>query len=54
MLRKPVSFKLTFVLMTLLLIAMCVMPVMAQAQAQGIPLVNVSGGKGGRPCHHSH
>ena len=48
MLRKPVSFKLTFVLMTLLLIAMCVMPVMAHAQAQGIPLVNVSGGKGGQ------
>lgn len=46
MLRKPVSFKLTFVLMTLLFIAMCVMPVMAQAQ--GIPLVNVSGGKAGQ------
>ena len=46
MLRKPVSFKLTFVLMTLLFIAMCVMPMMAQAQ--GIPLVNVSGGKGGQ------
>ena len=46
MLRKQVSFKLTFVLMTLLFIAMCVMPMMAQAQ--GIPLVNVSGGKGGQ------
>ena len=46
MLRKPVSFKLAFVLMTLLLIAMCLMPMMAHAQAQGIPLVNVSGGKG--------
>jgi flagellar biosynthetic protein FliP len=46
MLRKQVSFKLTFVLMTLLLIAMCVMPMMAQAQ--GIPLVSVSGGKGGQ------
>ena len=46
MLRKPVSFKLTFVLMALLLVAMCVMPMMAQAQ--GIPLVNVSGGKGGQ------
>jgi flagellar biosynthetic protein FliP len=46
MLRKPVSFKLTFVLMTLLFIAMCVMPMMAQAQ--GIPLVNVSGGKAGQ------
>ena len=48
MLRKPVSFKLVFVLMTLLLIAMCVMPMMAHAQTQGIPLVNVSGGKGGQ------
>jgi len=48
MLRKPVSFKLAFVLMTLLLIAMCVMPMMAHAQTQGIPLVNVSGGKGGQ------
>jgi len=48
MLRKPVSFKLAFVLMTLLLIAMCLMPMMAHAQAQGIPLVNVSGGKGGQ------
>ena len=46
MLRKRVSFKLTFVLMTLLFIAMCVMPMMAQAQ--GIPLVNVSGGKAGQ------
>ena len=46
MLRKQASFKLTFVLMTLLFIAMCVMPMMAQAQ--GIPLVNVSGGKGGQ------
>ena len=46
MLRKPVSFKMTFVLMALLLVAMCVMPMMAQAQ--GIPLVNVSGGKGGQ------
>ena len=46
MLRKPVSFKLTFVLMTLLFIAMCVVPMMAKAQ--GIPLVNVSGGKGGQ------
>ena len=48
MLRKSVSFKLAFVLMTLLLIAMCLMPMMAHAQAQGIPLVNVSGGKGGQ------
>jgi flagellar biosynthetic protein FliP len=48
MLRKPVSFKLAFVLMALLLIAMCVMPMMAHAQTQGIPLVNVSGGKGGQ------
>jgi flagellar biosynthetic protein FliP len=32
--------------MTLLFIAMCVMPMMAQAQ--GIPLVNVSGGKAGQ------
>ena len=48
MLRKPVSFNLTFVLMTLLFIAMCVMPMMAHAQAQGIPLVNVSGGKAGQ------
>jgi len=48
MLRKPVSFKLVFVLMTLLLIAMCVIPMMAHAQTQGIPLVNVSGGKGGQ------
>jgi len=48
MLRKSVSFKLVFVLMTLLLIAMCVMPMMAHAQTQGIPLVNVSGGKGGQ------
>ena len=48
MLRKPVSYKLAFVLMTLLLIAMCLMPMMAHAQAQGIPLVNVSGGKGGQ------
>ena len=46
MLRKRVFFKHTFVLMTLLFIAMCVMPMMAQAQ--GIPLVNVSGGKGGQ------
>ena len=46
MLRKRVSFKLTCVLMTLLFIAMCVMPMMAQAQ--GIPLVNVSGGKAGQ------
>ena len=46
MLRKRVSFKLTFVLMTMLFIAMCVMPMMAQAQ--GIPLVNVSGGKAGQ------
>ena len=46
MLRKPVSFKLTFVLMALLFIAMCVMPMMAQEQ--GIPLVNVSGGKAGQ------
>ena len=46
MLRKRISFKLTFVLMTLLFIAMCVMPMMAQAQ--GIPLVNVSGGKAGQ------
>jgi flagellar biosynthetic protein FliP len=48
MLRKPVSFKLVFVLMTLLLIALCVMPMMSHAQTQGIPLVNVSGGKGGQ------
>ena len=48
MLRKPVSFKLAFVLMALLLIAMCMMPMMAHAQTQGIPLVNVSGGKGGQ------
>jgi len=44
--RKPVSLKPAFVLMALLLVAMCVMPMMAQAQ--GIPLVNVSGGKGGQ------
>ena len=48
MLRKPVSFKLAFVLMALLLIAMCMIPMMAHAQTQGIPLVNVSGGKGGQ------
>ena len=46
MLRESPVFNRNFVLMALVLVAMCVMPMMAQAQ--GIPLVNVSGGKGGQ------
>ena len=46
MLRESPVFNRNFVLMAMVLVAMCVMPMMAQAQ--GIPLVNVSGGKGGQ------
>ena len=46
MLRKPITKKLLYVLLVVLLLAMTMLPLMAHAQ--GIPLVNVSGGKGGQ------
>jgi flagellar biosynthetic protein FliP len=46
MLRKPITKKLLYVLLVVLLLAMTMLPMMAHAQ--GIPLVNVSGGKGGQ------
>ena len=46
MLRKPITRKILYVILGLLLLALASLPMMAHAQ--GIPLVNVSGGKGGQ------
>jgi flagellar biosynthetic protein FliP len=47
MLRKPITKKILYVILGLLLVALASLPMMAHAQ--GIPLVNVSGaGKGGQ------
>ena len=46
MLRKPITRKILYVILGVLLLALASLPMMAHAQ--GIPLVNVSGGKGGQ------
>ena len=46
MLRKPITRKILYVILGLLLVALASLPMVAQAQ--GIPLVNVSGGKTGQ------
>ena len=46
MLRKPITKKILYVILVILLVALASLPMMAHAQ--GIPLVNVSGGKGGQ------
>ena len=47
MLRKPITKKILYVILALLLVALASLPMVAQAQ--GIPLVNVSGsGKSGQ------
>jgi flagellar biosynthetic protein FliP len=46
MLRKPITKKILYVILVMLLVALASLPMMAHAQ--GIPLVNVSGGKGGQ------
>ena len=47
MLRKPITKKILYVILALLLIALAALPMVSHAQ--GIPLVNVTGaGKGGQ------
>ena len=46
MLRKPIIKKILYVILALLLLTLAALPMMAHAQ--GIPLVNVSGGKAGQ------
>jgi flagellar biosynthetic protein FliP len=46
MLRKPITKKILYVILGLLLIALISLPVIGHAQ--GMPLVNVTGGKGGQ------
>ncbi|MFY8179261.1 MAG: flagellar biosynthetic protein FliP, partial [Limnohabitans sp.] len=46
MLRKPITKKILYVILALLLLALAALPMVSHAQ--GIPLVNVSGGKSGQ------
>ena len=46
MLRKPITKKILYVILALLLLALAALPMVSHAQ--GIPLVNVSGGKAGQ------